>query len=157
MLHKMLTPKRGFIGLVLTFGLFTFIFNFSGYALPACGCGTVNDAVLANLKKLDVAIQQYAAAHDGLYPSYEEMIGLYRGLYSNPNIHLITTSPDIDISTGELKFLPSRNTIPRLFYAVTPDQHSYILRGVGLDLKYQQIFSWAIRSLSSMMGFDFLC
>ena len=105
---------------------------------PACGCGSVDSWVFADLKQLSASIEEYAAAHDGLFPTYDEVVKIHKEL--DPSPYAIRMTPEIDILTGNLKFTPTRETVPRIAYAVSGDRRKYVLRGVGIDIKYQHFY-----------------
>ena len=99
--------------------------------ISVCGCGNMNDALLADLNHLDTKIIQYGTSHNGIFPTSSEVADLLRTIDPYPYAPRIST--DIDVATGNLKITPGRDTAFIILYAVSDDKHSYVLRGIGMS------------------------
>lgn len=113
--------------------------NVSVHTLSACGCGSINGWVWSDLNALDASIKQYAATHDGLFPSYDEAVELYKKI--EPEDYAPKITPDIDVLTGNLK---STGNGKMVAYGVSGDRRSYVLRGIGISDKFVRFvfFGW---------------
>jgi len=107
--------------------------------IGVCGCGSINGWVWSDVKMLDTRIGQYAAAHNGLYPSYEEAAALYAKV--EPEDYAPEITPNIDVVTGDLK---ATNDGKMIAYGISNDRRTYILRGIGKSQKFGHFvfFGW---------------
>ena len=94
----------------------------------ACACITVNDVVRRRLNWLDGLVQQYAAEHSRLFPTYSEFEAM---AVTDPHGRGGLTS-DVSLSTRSFTFVPTEHDVERIGYADSEDRRDYVLLGVGI-------------------------
>jgi hypothetical protein len=108
----------------------------SVFAASACACVTVNEEVVYELNELDSIVQKYANGHNGLLPTYDELVIMTTERQWMQR-HL---TPQADITTGTFMVSPTMNEVNQIGYAVSADRLEYILIGVGLNEKYKDTY-----------------
>ena len=121
------------------------------FVSSACACGTVNDEVIDILDELDAEVQKYATAHNGLFPTYSELVGLIADdRWFQPYL-----TPHVDVATGAFTFDPTRNDVHKIGYAVSLDQRQYILLGVGWTETYKRVYWFGQEVCRYLIGSEF--
>lgn len=73
-------PKKvGFFARAIVLSLILLVLLLPGWIVetkPVCGCGPIDLGVSISLYRLDHLVQEYAAAHNGLYPTYAELAAI---------------------------------------------------------------------------------
>lgn len=102
---------------------------FALYGSPACACITTNDWLQPTLDDLDTQIQQYAAEHQGLYPTYAEIAQWPQPVagFAGP----MPLTSNVSLTTGRFGFALTAADIKTIGYAVSADRRSYLLVCAG--------------------------
>jgi len=116
---------------------------------PACACVTWNEMMISYLDSTEYLIQQYAAGHDGLYPTYQELQALLVEEY--PSRHLTN---QVDIVTRTFTFNPAQAEVGTMGYVVSSDRKDYVLLGIGLIETHTQ-FSLFDQNLGQRTSYEF--
>ena len=95
---------------------------------PVCACGTVNDSVSYYLEELDVRVQRYATDNSGLYPTFDTL----RAMVASDKYLWRQLTPRVDCSTQRFTFVPTKDDVHKIGYAVSDNQRDYVLLGIGL-------------------------
>jgi hypothetical protein len=124
----------------------------SVFVTSACACGTVNDEVILALDTLDGLVQKYAFEHNGLHPTYNELVVLTATTEHKWIRRYLT--PQADVATGIFTFSPTMNDVRKVGYAVSADRHGYILIGVGLNEKYKDTYLFGRWMGRDIIGYE---
>lgn len=122
----------------------------SAFIASACACGTVNMEVVIRLNELDSLVQQYAAEHDGNFPTYEELWAITVSRRINVNL-----TPWVDLTSRQFTFVPARTDVYKIGYAVSDDRDEYVLLGVGLTEKYMVTYLFGREIGRWLVGHEF--
>ncbi len=128
-----MTKKKVF-GLVAVLTVILVFLSGSDEKSP-CACGSVNDEVILILNGLDNTIKQYANAHDGKHPSYEEFRTLASNSLRKERLGLLKFSNDVDVQAKNFTFKTNKKHTFTIGYATSPNAESYVLIGVGKSEK----------------------
>jgi hypothetical protein len=135
---------------LITIGIAMIGMTSSVFVTSACACGTVNDQVISDLNELDVMVQKYAIEHNGLLPTYDELVVLTA---ENKRIQQRLT-PQVIIVTGAFTFSPTIEDVNKIGYAISTDRREYILLGVGLNEKYKDTYLFGRRIGRDIIGYE---
>lgn len=122
----------------------------SEFSTSACACGTVNMEVVGNLDQLDGLVRQYAADHDGSFPTYEQLVTLA----TDRRIKRSLTS-QVDIASRSFSFTPAQADAHKIGYAISSDRSDYVLLGVGLTERYAVRYLFGRRVSREFIGYEF--
>jgi hypothetical protein len=112
-------------------------------ATTACACVSVDWLTAESVNRLDALVHQYAAEHNGLYPTYDELVTMAE----QQDQEYVT--PQVDMAARSFSFRPSQTDALKVGYAVSADRRDYVLLGVGGRRREVRLYGKVIQPLST--------
>jgi hypothetical protein len=129
---------------IMTFAVTGLALLLPGIGATAAGaCVSVNWSTAESVNRLDALVHQYAADHNGLYPTYDELATMAEQRDKK------YMTPQINIAARSFSFRPSQADAQKVGYAVSADRRDYVLLGVGGRRREVRLYGKIIQPLST--------
>jgi hypothetical protein len=107
-----------------------------------CACGTVNGSVMSGLNELDGIIHQFIINHDGLSPTYTELVELVSSDSQLSQWLSQRLTPKVNFTSRAFTFPITQTDAGTIGYAVSSDRRDYVLLGIGIQIRQMYFFGW---------------
>jgi len=129
---------------IMTFAVTGLALLLPGIGATAAGaCVSVNWSTAESVNRVDALVHQYAVEHDGLYPTYDELVAMAE---ERDKEYL---TPQVDMAARSFSFRPSQADAQKVGYAVSSDRRDYVLLGVGGRRREVRLYGKIIQPLST--------
>jgi hypothetical protein len=95
------------------------------------------------VNRLDALVHQYAVEHNGLYPTYDELVTMAEQRDKK------YMTPQVDMAARGFSFRPGQADAQKVGYAVSADRRDYVLLGVGGRRREIRLYGKVIQPLST--------
>jgi hypothetical protein len=112
-------------------------------ATTACACASVDWSAAERVNRLDALVHQYAVEHNGLCPTYDELVTIAE----QQDKEYMTSQ--VDMAARSFSFRPSQADAQKVGYAVSADRRDHVLLGVGGRKVEVRLYGKIIQPLST--------